>query len=76
MKYAFALACKDGDQVEVRSFILSGRYRLSAIKNLFQSWTANPYWLMTAERILSTTDEEDVAVILEHCGYYYDIKEI
>lgn len=76
MKYAFALACQDGDQVEVRSFILSGRNRLSAIKNLFQSWTANPYWLTTAEKILSTTDEEDVVTILENYGYYYDIKEI
>lgn len=76
MKYAFALACKDGDQVEVRSFILSGRDRLSAIKNLFQSWMVNPYWLTKAEKILSTTDEEDVAEILENYGYYYDIKEI
>lgn len=76
MKYAFALACQDGDQVEVRSFILSGRNRLSAIKNLFQSWTANPYWLTKAEKILSTTDEEDVVTILENYGYYYDIKEI
>lgn len=76
MKYAFALACKDGNQVEVRSFILSGRNRLSAIKGLFQSWMANPYWLTKAEKILSTTDEEDVATILENYGYYYDIKEI
>ena len=76
MKYAFALACKDGDQVEVRSFILSGRDRLSAIKCLFQSWMSNPYWLTKAERILSTIDEEDVVEILENYGYYYDIKEI
>lgn len=76
MKYAFALACQDGDQVEVRSFILSGRNRLSAIKCLFQSWMSNPYWLPKAERILSTTDEEDVVEILESYGYYYDIKEI